>query len=185
MNVKSWFRKFKTSKKVETKVDVNPEFNIIMTFNNAVEMKSVPAGKYIFIDKMCRHTTSNNLERFIFKINENGSYKMDDIIYCGSIFTSHVTYMSGDDKFDAEVVYHIDHATDRLTLRDIRDNYFPNVSLRGSAFTKVYRLTSDNVFIKLADDTSYTLYYYNPSVNHVSASVMEDFKNTYCENNND
>ena len=153
MSIISWFKNLRISKQ-----KVSNNTNTELMFEQAVvsvcrlckrdKLRTIQAGSYIIISQLDIYNDSNTkiAKRFIFKINENRSYKIDDIICQGYIVTERVHFK---DKYGVvgftNAIISYNNNDKNLTLREVRDKYLPKLSLANIKDNDVYKTTSPNI----------------------------------------
>lgn len=163
MNFKSWLQKIKDCVNNQTNY-VNNDFesndehqnqiNVsVCKFINKTPLKNVPPNEYVIIDKIFLNEDiydESIKKRFIFKINNDGSYKVDDVICYGAIITYEASYNDPENKFDGivEVIGEYLDTDKYLTLREVCDRYFQDLSLINIKHSDSYRMTIENIIFR-------------------------------------
>ena len=161
MNFKSWLQKInddhtalyddndsKSENEHQERINVS-----VCKFLNKTPLKDTPAGKYIIIDKLFLFEDLYDRsikQRFIFQINENKSYKINDIICYGSIITYGGYYIDPENQFEGNVEIVVSYNNDckNFTLKEICNKHFQNLSLVNIKYCDVYRMTEENIIFK-------------------------------------
>lgn len=206
IDINAWFKHLfdKKDKVEQPEIKPEPEYNVnipVCVFSDTTHVYNVPAGKYFIIDDLKisdkNATLCDGYQRFIFRINDNNSHKVDDIICYGMINTKYVHFRRIESKINkcddtgipvghmdvvydrgAEVIVEYIDSNKNLTLREIVNMYFPTIQLSKIRYFNAYRFTLNNI---IPSNKHTTHSFINPFMLPINPMTLNDMMDTMHE----